>query len=247
MKKLISLCIIALLSTNILFAQATDDNEIKIEQTGDTLKLYIDQIGFGNKIGGDDASGGSLSVMSITGSGLEFDLDFTGNQNILFGPVVSDNSYIKLDFAGDSNEVDWNLGYIGSTVDSNINFSVSGSSNLFDLDQGYNLSAERLDADLILIGSSNIFDIDWDSDDLTWDFDVTGGSNNINTNQKDGEQSLTFTLDGDSADVDINQLSGTCVSGAGNSCSSPDANILLDIESDNAVIQINQKDAANDS
>ena len=43
MKKLISLCIIALLSTNILFAQATDDNEIKIEQEGDTLKLYIDK------------------------------------------------------------------------------------------------------------------------------------------------------------------------------------------------------------
>ena len=51
MKKLISLCIIALLSTNILFAQATDDNEIKIEQEGDTLNPYIDQIGFGNKVG----------------------------------------------------------------------------------------------------------------------------------------------------------------------------------------------------
>ena len=53
MKKLISLCIIALLSTNILFAHAQIDNEIKIEQEGDTLKLYIDQIGFGNKVGGD--------------------------------------------------------------------------------------------------------------------------------------------------------------------------------------------------
>ena len=82
MKNLISLCIVALLSTNILFAQATDDNEIKIDQEGDTLKLYIDQIGFGNKIGGDDASSGSPSNMAITGSGLEFDLDFTGNSNL---------------------------------------------------------------------------------------------------------------------------------------------------------------------
>ena len=110
MKNLISLCIVALLSTNILFAQATDDNEIKIEQEGDTLKLYIDQIGFGNKVGGDDASGGSPSNMSITGSGLEFDLDFLGNSNILFGPVVSDDSYYKLDFTGDSNKIDWNIG-----------------------------------------------------------------------------------------------------------------------------------------
>ena len=132
------------MSTNILFAQLTDDNEIKITQTGDTLKLYIDQIGFGNKVGGDDASGGSLSSMTITGSGLEFDLDFARNQNILFSSVVSDDSYIKLDFTGDSNKIDWNIGYQGSTDDSNINFDVTGDSNQFDLDQGYNLSAERL-------------------------------------------------------------------------------------------------------
>ncbi len=107
MKKLISIAL--LLSTSYVFAQATDDNEIKITQSGDTLELYIDQIGFGNKIGGDDFSSGS-SAMVITGSSLEFDLDFTGNQNILFGPVVADSSYYKLDFTGDSNEVDWNIG-----------------------------------------------------------------------------------------------------------------------------------------
>jgi hypothetical protein len=42
MKKLISL--ILLMSTSLVFAQSTDDNEIKITQTGDTLKLYVDQI-----------------------------------------------------------------------------------------------------------------------------------------------------------------------------------------------------------
>ena len=50
------------MSTNILFAQTTDDNEIKITQTGDTLKLYIDKLNFGNKIGGDNASSGNLGV-----------------------------------------------------------------------------------------------------------------------------------------------------------------------------------------
>ena len=235
------------MSTTFVFAQATDDNEIKITQSGDTLKLYVDQIGFGNKIGGDDASGGSLSAMSITGSSLEFDLDFTGNQNVLFGPVVADSSYYKLDFTGDSNEIDWNIGYIGSADDSNINFDVTGDSNTFDLDQGYAASAERLDADLILIGSSNVFDIDWESDDNVWNFDITGDSNNINTLQNDGEQNLEFTLVGDSADVDINQISGTCATGAGNACATPNANIVLDITSDYAIIQLNQKDSANDS
>ena len=136
MKKLISL--ILLMSTGFVFAQATDDNEIKITQTGDTLKLYIDQVGFGNKIGGDNGSSGSVSsAMSITGATLEFDLDFSGNNNVLFGPVVADSSYYKLDFTGDSNSIDWNIGYQGSADSSNINFDVTGSSNTFDIDQGY--------------------------------------------------------------------------------------------------------------
>ena len=245
MNKLLSIAL--LLSTSFVFAQATDDNEIKITQTGDTLKLYIDQIGFGNKIGGDNFSSGSGSVMTITGSSLEFDLDFTGNQNILFGPVEADSSYYKLDFTGDSNVIDWDIGYNGSSDDSNINFDVTGDSNTFDIDQGYAFSAERLNADLILIGDSNVFDIDWESDDNVWDFEITGSSNNINTLQNDGSQNLEFTLEGDSADVDINQISGTCVSGAGNSCATPNANIVLDVTSDNAIIQLNQKDSANDS
>ena len=108
MKKLISL--ILLLSTTTIFAD-TDDNEIIITQTGDTLKLYIDQEGFGNKIGGNDFSS-SGTAMLITGATLEFDLDFTGNSNILFGPVTADNSVYKLDFTGDSNKIDWNIGYV---------------------------------------------------------------------------------------------------------------------------------------
>lgn len=234
------------MSTSFVFAQATDDNEINITQSGDTLKLYIDQIGFGNKIGGDNGSTGSLSTMNITGTTLEFDLDFTGNQNVLFGPVVADSSYYKLDFTGDSNSIDWNIGYIGSADSSNINFSVTGDSNTFDLDQGYIYSAERLDADLVLIGSSNVFDVDWEADDVIWNFDVTGGSNNINTLQSDGANEMTVTLSGDSADIDINQISGTCAA-ANAACASPNALLTLDVTSDNAIIQINQKDSANDS
>ena len=52
---------------------------------------------------------------------------------------------------------------------------------------------------------------------------------------------MNFTLEGDSADVDINQLSGTCVS-ASNVITTL-IQVSLDITSDNAVIQINQKDS----
>ena len=245
MNKILSL--VLLLSTSFVFAQATDDNEVIITQTGDTLKLYIDQIGFGNKVGGDDFSSGSGSAMSITGQSLDINLDMIGNQNILFGPVIADSSDYDLILTGDSNSIDWNIGYQGSADDSSIQFTITGDSNTFDLDQGYVYSAERLNADLVLVGSNNVFDVDWESDDLVWNFDITGDSNNINTLQNDGEQELNFELTGDSADVDINQISGTCASGASNACSSPDAHITLDITSDNSVIQINQKDAANDS
>jgi len=245
MKKLISL--ILLMATPFVFGAATDDNEIKITQTGDTLKIYIDQIGFGNKIGGDNGSSGSVAAMLITGATLEFDIDMNGNQNVLFGPVVADGSDYKILITGDSTSIDWNIGANGSSDDSDINFNIQGDSNTFDLDQGFALSAERLNADLVLVGGSNVFDVDWESDDLVWNWDITGDSNNINTLQKDGENEMTVELNGDSADVDINQISGTCASGAGNGCATPNALLTLDITSDNAVIQINQKDASNDS
>ena len=58
-----------------------------------------------------------------------------------------------------------------------------------------------------------------------------------------GEQEINLTLVGSSADIDINQLSGTCPTGI----STCNGIITLDVDSENATIQINQKDASNDS
>ena len=246
-KILLSILLLCGMSTSFVFAAATDDNEVMVTQVGDTLKLYVDQIGFGNKMGLNNFSSGSGANMTITGITLDFNIDMIGNQNLLFGPVVADTSDYLILMTGDSNSIDWNIGSSGSSDDSDINFNMQGDSNIFDLDQGAVASSERLNADLVLIGGSNVFDVDWESDDVIWNLDITGDSNNINTLQKDGAQTLNFELTGDGADVDINQLSGSCVSGAGNSCATPNAHITLDITSDNSVIQINQKDAANDS
>ncbi len=245
MKKLISIAgLLFLVTSGLVFAD--DDNEIMIEQSGDTLTLYIDQIGYGNKIGLDDFSG-TGSDMTIVGSNLTFDIDMVGNQNLIYGPIDMDSSSLVFSLTGDSNEVDWNIGYIGSSDDSDYNFSITGDSNTFDIDQGYVYSAERLDADLVLVGSYNIFDLDFEADDSVWTFDITGDSNDINTLQNDGAQELIFDFVGDSGDIDINQISGTCAQNAGVGCSTPNAVINLDITSDNATIQINQKDAPGDS
>ena len=235
--------LVLLFSTSSLLAQATDDNEINIDQEGDTLTLYIDQYGYGNKIGLNDFSSSS-SPMVITGSTLNFNIDQIGNENLLYGKFIADTSTIVLSWTGDSNVWDWDVGYIGSADDANINSDITGDSNTMDFDLGYNASAERLDFDLAVIGDSNVFDVDIDVDDAVWNFDITGGSNNINTMQKDGgEQEINLTLVGSSADIDINQLSGTCPTGI----STCNGIITLDVDSENATIQINQKDASNDS
>jgi hypothetical protein len=240
--KIIGLSLLCMFSFNAI-AQATDDNEININQTGDTLTLFIDQYGYGNKIGLDDFSSSS-SPMSVTGTSLNINIDQVGNENLLFGTIAADSSTYNLLFTGDSNSWDWNIGYIGSSDASAIDVDITGDSNVMDFDQGYNASAERLDLDLTVLGNTNIFDVDIDVDDAIWNVDVTGASNNINTMQKDGgEQEINLTLSGDSADIDINQMSGTCAQGVA-TCNGI---ITLDVTSDNATIQINQKDSAGDS
>ena len=240
--KIIGLSLLCMFSFNAI-AQATDDNEININQTGDTLTLFIDQYGYGNKIGLDDFSSSS-SPMSVTGTSLNINIDQVGNENLLFGTIAADSSTYNLLFTGDSNSWDWNIGYIGSSDSSAIDVDITGDSNVMDFDQGYNASAERLDLDLTVLGNTNIFDVDIDVDDAIWNVDVTGASNNINTMQKDGgEQEINLTLSGDSADIDINQMSGTCAQGVA-TCNGI---ITLDVTSDNATIQINQKDSPGDS
>jgi hypothetical protein len=242
-KKLLGLSLAFIMIPFLTFAQATDDNEINIEQDGDTLTLYIDQYGYGNKIGADDFSSSS-SAMVITGSSVNMNIDQIGNSNLLFGPLIADSYVLNLLFTGDSNSWDWNIGYVGSSDSSTMDVDITGDSNTMDFDQGYNASAERLDFDLTVIGDSNVFDVDIDVDDAVWNFDITGGSNNINTLQKDGaEHEINLTHVGSSADIDINQISGTCPTGV----STCNGIITLDVDSENATIQINQKDSSSDT
>ena len=104
----------------------------------------------------------------------------------------------------------------------------------------YNASAERLDFDLdINTGSSNVWDINIDADDVTWNVDVIGSSNNFATTQSDGAyQSLTMEWVGSNGDIDIIQSSGTCPTGI-SSCYGV---INADFDSENAIVDIKQKD-----
>ena len=222
----------------VLFA-GTNDNEVKLDQAGDTLKLYIDQIGYGNKICGTISSGACASDWTLTGNTVTMDIDMIGNLNQIFGPTLFDSTDVDLKLTGNSNIWDWNVGYGGSADSSVLDVDITGSSNTFDIDWGYAASAERLDFDLDITGSSNVWNIDIENDDATWNVDVIGSSNNFLTTQSYGAyNSITMEWIGSNGDIDILQSSGTCPSGV-TGCYGV---INADFDSENAIVDIKQKD-----
>jgi hypothetical protein len=228
--------VVCLGMSSLVFAQSTTDNEILIEQVGDTLNLTINQQGYGNKISGDSSQSTDLV---ITGATLNIDLDQIGNSNKFYGPITADSFTMDWTFTGDSNIWDNLIGSTGSADSGDILVDVTGDSNTFDFDLASVTSAERLDMDFTLLGSSNVFDIDIEVDDATWNFDITGDSNNFLTSQTDGAYHFMKVIhDGDNGDFDLIQSSGTCPTGV-TSCYS---HIDLDIDSENATVQITVTD-----
>ena len=222
--------------SGMVLAQSNTDNLIQITQTGDNLTLTIDQDGYGNKIAGDAQYS---TDMVITGGTVELNIDQIGNLNRLYSTIISDNSTLNITFTGDSNIMDWRSGATGSADSMEVDIDVTGSSNNFDVDHAAQDSADRLDFDLTLIGSTNTWNIDIESDDAVWNWDYTGDDGDILTSQSDGAyHEINMTFDGDDADIDIIQSSGTCATGI-TSCYSV---TTMDVTSDNATITINQTD-----
>jgi len=239
MKILNKIFLTLLCTPTLLWAAATTDNEIKIDQAGDTLTLTIDQIGYGNKLCGTLSSGVCGNPMILTGSSVNLNVDMIGNLNKIYGPVVLDQSTLSLNMTGSSNDWDWTVGASGSADSSNLLTTINGSSNTMNLDWGAAQSAERLDFDLDVTGSSNVFTTVIEVDDGRYDVDVTGSSNDINTSMTDGSyHKIDLELIQSSGNIDIVQSSGTCPTGI-SSCHSE---IIADFDSENATINIKQKD-----
>lgn len=228
-----------LLCPTVVFAQSANDNEILLDQSGDTLTLTIDQVGYGNKLGGTISNGTVATDWIFTGSNNTFNIDMIGNLNQIFGPTILDSTTLDITLTGDSNVWDWNVGYGGSADSSDLDIAITGDSNTMDFDWGYFASSERLDFDLDITGDSNVWNVDIDADDVTFDIDVIGGSNNFKIDQKDGAyQNITLEWIGSNGDIDIMQQSGTCPTGV----SSCYGYINADFDSENATVNIVQKD-----
>jgi hypothetical protein len=236
--KLLFIMLAAVISTGA-YAGA-DDNEIWLNQSGTALTLNFTQKGYGNKVGLDNFSGTSADMV-LTGANNSLTLVQFGDINKLYGPFIADSSTVNLAFTGQSNSMDWNIGYQGSADNLNMAGAVTGSSNTFDIDVGYTASAEYLNWDLVVGGSSNVFTTKVDSDNAVWNWTVSGSSNDINTIQADAtDNKITAILTGAGNDIDIIQKSGSDTScPAGSSCSG-----IIDVSfvTSNANIDIIQKD-----
>ena len=178
-----------------------DDNEIYIDQSGDTANIDMEQLGSGNIIGGLDSTAGSLTAFDLDGDNLTLTLNQIGDSNTFLGDILGDNITGYFNFDGNSNaftiQVDPTNTYGADS--SNFNVQTTGDSNTFSLDVATNAMASNTDLDWIINGSSNA---------LTFDIDIDGDSNTV-TYDGDGYANGYFYLDqtGNSRTFNIQQQS----------------------------------------
>jgi len=203
MKKLISL-------TALLSLLVVADNEIYIDQSGDTANIDLEQLGSSNIVGGLNAVAGSMTALDLDGDNLTLILNQIGDYNKFLGDIWADTLTASFDFDGDSNEFTIQIDPTNTygADGSNLNIDVIGSSNDFTLDIATNDLASALDLDWIINGDSNVFDFDIDIDSATSYVDIDGDSNTI-TYDGDGYAEGYFYLDqtGNSRTFNIQQQS----------------------------------------
>ena len=196
-----------MLSASLIYG---DDNEIYIDQSGDTANIDLEQLGSANIIGGLDSTAGNLNPLDLDGDNLTLDINQIGGSNTFLGDILADNFTGFFNFDGSSNDftiqVDPNNTY--GADGSNLNVDVTGSSNLFVLDLATSSMASNTDLDWIINGDSNVFDFNINYDGGTNYVDVDGNDNTVNFTGQ-GYAGGYFYLDqaGDSRTFNVQQLS----------------------------------------
>ena len=210
MKKLIN--IVLFMSLSIVA-----DNEIYVDQTGNSAAIDLEQQGGSNLIGGSQAETGSMTALDLDGVSMILDINQIGASNVFRSDAIDGDNFTGFfEFSGDSNVFDILMDSTG-LIDSdyiNMNINVTGSSNTFDLAVAEDDDASYLDLDWIITGGSNEFDFDIDYANAINYVDVNGSSNTINfsgsgyggTTSADSGY-FYLDLDGSSISLDITQSS----------------------------------------
>ena len=159
------------------------DNEVHVDQSGNSASIDLEQLGSSNLIGGTQATSGTMTALDLDGVSMTLDINQIGSSNIFRSDAIEGDNFTGFfEFDGDSNVFDLLLNSTGLiTADYvNMNIDVTGSSNTFDLKAGEDDDVSYLDLDWIISGDSNAFDFDIDYENATNYVDVNGSSNTIN-------------------------------------------------------------------
>ena len=193
-----------LLSASVLLLSLTSfggNNDIYLTQTGTGLTLTIDQIGASNVIGTTQAR------VTLSGTTMTVDLDQIGDSNIIAASILQGNgSSWTYKATGDSNTAAITVGGTGDAASTDFDFEATGDSNVLTFTQGDTATATTGDQDFAVTGTSNNINVKCNVVGCTNSWTVSGNSNDIDTVQS-GRQDhdITVVLTGSSNDVDVDQ------------------------------------------
>ena len=210
MNKLLNLVLFLSLS---VFA----DNEIYVDQSGNSASIDLEQLGSSNLITGTSGVTGTLTALDLDGVSMTLDINQIGSSNIFRSDAIDgDNFTGYFEWNGDSNIMDILMNSTGliSADYVNLNIDVTGSSNEFDVAIAENADSSYLDLDWVILGDSNILNFDIDYENAINYLDINGSSNEIDFTAS-GYSGTTsadsgyfyLDLDGSSNDIDITQSS----------------------------------------
>ena len=185
-------------------------NKIYVTQAGASLVFDVLQDGNGNMIGN------STTASTVSGSATNFNIDQVGDSNIITFDIEGDNFVGTWSTTGNSNNIDFNCDSAGATSgcdDVNAVITFAGNSQDIDIDVGLTSSKSGDNADIDIVGASGTDStvvaatIDGTSAilRLTIDGDTNNYLINIDDNGDVNGHTLIMTQTGITADVDIVQ------------------------------------------
>ena len=159
--------------SNAAVAGDANDNEIFIAQTGNNVELTIQQIGAGNKYGGDDFSGTSADMtMTVSNSYLDIKLD--GDYNKMFGTIATTGSTINNFITGNNNIWNQKIGVANTADTMTIDSAITGNTNSIVFRAGNDDDTYNLGTPLFGQTSAEKF---WTVSGSTWSRTATGQQN----------------------------------------------------------------------
>jgi len=177
------------------------NNDIYLTQTGTGLTLTIDQIGASNVIGTTQAR------VILSGTTMTVDLDQIGDTNIFAASILQGNSSSwTYKVTGDSNTAAITVGGTGDAASTDFDFEATGDSNALTFTQGDSATATSGNQDFVVTGTSNDINAKCNVIGCINSWTVSGNSNDIDTLQS-GKQDhdITVVLTGSSNNVDVDQ------------------------------------------